>query len=90
MNRCRLKGLGLLGMALGLAALVMLSLTLEAVRPAAINGLQMPAFRLGLALLIGLAITAGAIGLTLMYLCALRSLPRFDDAPENRTPQAPR
>lgn len=85
MPRHCLGGMGLV--AAGLAAPV--ALALDNAHSAMAGGAQPAEFRLGVALLIGLSIGAGAVGLTLLYLCGLRSLPRFDEAPEARSEDAP-
>ena len=77
MRRCYLGGMGLV--AAGLATPVALALDVVHITPA--GDVRTTGFGLGVALLLGLSIAAGAVGLTLLYLCGLQSLPRFDDAP---------
>lgn len=81
MRRHCLGGMGLVagGLAAPMAASVALALDVAHVTPA--GDVRTTGFGLGVALLLGLSIAAGAVGLTLLYLCGLRSLPRFDDAP---------
>ena len=93
LTRIGLAALGLAGLAAGMvpadvdanhaAMAEALSLPVAILRPTEPNLVFM--------LLAGLAITAGASGLTLLYLCGLRSLPRFDETarrkPTDATPR---